>query len=384
MRVLHIITDLYVGGAEILLHRLLQANLGIASQEVVSLTAPGPMSSRIRELGVPVHALGMRRELPSPFKVLTLARIIRNSRADVIQTWMYHADLLGGLAAKVTGTAKIVWGIHSSTLDVASTRRRTRATVAACARLSHLVPDRIICVSRAGRDLHVRAGYAPGKFVVIPNGFDLQHFRPDERARRDMRAELRVDDDTVLIGLIARVAPQKDHANFVRAGRALVQRAPRVRFLLSGEGATRENHELVRLIADAGLLDRFLLLGLRDDIARVMNALDVGTLSSAFGEAFPLAIGEAMACGVPCVVTDLGDCAFLVGDTGRVVRTHDPHALAGAWEELVKLGPDGRRQLGLAARTRIATRFEFYRMAAQYKEVYRALGDATAEGISDK
>jgi glycosyltransferase involved in cell wall biosynthesis len=385
MRVMHVITALNFGGAEEMLHRLLEASDPELSHEVVCLTELGPVGRRIQQLGVKTHALGMPRvRFPSPLRMLRLVGLIRDFRPDVVQTWMYHADLLGGVAAKLAGGAKIFWGLHNSTLHPRTTRRTTWWTVAACARLSHVVPDGIVSVSRAARDLHVALGYAGPKFVLIPNGFDLTRFRPDPAARSAVREELGVDPGAVVIGLSARVDPQKDHATFVRAAALLARRRPDVRFLLCGDGATAENRDLVQAIAERRLLERFLLLGRRTDVPRILSAIDIGTLSSAYGEAFPLAIGEAMACGAPCVVTDVGDCADLVGDTGRVVPPRDPDALAQAWEALVSLGEDGRRRLGFAARERIAARFSLPRIVAEYAGLYRqaigGTGAPTARG----
>ncbi len=370
MRVLHVITALNGGGAEMMLHHLLRASDPEMTQEVVSLTDRGIVGDQIEQLGVRTHALGMRR-VPSPARMLRLVRLIDDFRPDVVQTWMYHADLLGGLAARLAGGARIFWGLHNGTLDSRKTRRTTRWTVALCARLSHRIPDGIVSVSRAARDLHVRSGYDARKFVFIPNGFDLAQFRPSVVTRREVRQELRLDEAATVIGLIARVDPQKDHATFIRAAALVARRRTDVRFLLCGDGATPENGDLFRTISETGLPDRFLLLGRRRDVPRIMNAIDVGTLSSAYGEAFPLAIGEAMASGVPCVVTDLGDCAHLVGDTGRVVRPRDAEALARALDELVAIGPEGRRRLGVAARERIAEHFSLPRIVEAYAALYR-------------
>jgi glycosyltransferase involved in cell wall biosynthesis len=288
---------------------------------------------------------------------------------------MYHANLLGGLAARLTGDAPIVWAIHSSALDPKTTHRTTLLIVALCAWLSRWLPDRIVAVSRTSRDHHVRTGYDARKFVVLPNGFDLKQYRPDSKGRREARQELGVGDDEILIGLVARIDPVKDHRGFVRAAALLARRHPNARFLFCGEGTTPSNRELADAIDGAALRDRFLLLGARDDVPRIMNALDVATLCSASGEAFPLVVGEAMACGVPCVVTDLGDCAHIVGDTGKVVPPRDPEALARAWEEFVRLGPGGRRELGVRARTRMETHFSLSRIASDYAAVYRDLLD---------
>lgn len=378
MRVLHVITGLNLGGAETMLYRLLRASDRVNdAHEVVSLTDCGVVGRRIEALGIAVTALGMRRT-PDPRPVLRLARVVEHARADVVQTWMYHADLVGGVAAALAGTAKVAWGIHHSTVDRAHTRHTTRLVVALGAKLSRWIPDRIVAVSRASRDVHVSAGYDARKFVVIPNGFDVTEFRQDPASRRDVRRELGVDD-VVLIGLVARVHPYKDHPNFLRAAAVLSRRRNDVRFLLCGEGATRENRTLVTAISEHGLRDRVLLLGTRTDVSRIMNALDVATLSS-ITEAFPLVIGEAMACGVPCVVTDVGDSAFLVGDTGRVVRPRSPEELADGWEALVELGFDGRRVLGAAARARIEQHFSLPRIAAEYAGLYRRMLDGVRAG----
>jgi len=376
MRVLHIITGpLAFGGAEVMLYRLIAASRsGEMSHEVMSLTELGVIADRIRELGVPTHALGMPRNrfrIPDPVRLVRLAAFIRASRPDVVQTWLYHADLLGGLAAKLAGGPRIFWGLHNSTLDPTHTRRTTRWTASVCAKVSRWIPDGIVTVSMTARDLHVAAGYDPGKFVLIPNGFDVTTFRTDPALRREARAEFGLPEGAFAVGMVARLDPQKDHANFIRAAALLARRVTDARFVLCGLGAEPENADLARALAEQGVRDRFHLIGRRNDVPRVMNALDVCTLSSSFGEAFPLAIGEAMSCGVPCVVTDVGDSAHLVGDTGRVVPPRDPAALAGAWETVARLEPGARQRLGLAARERIAQYFALPRIVERYADLYR-------------
>lgn len=377
MRILHVITGLNLGGAEVMLARLLRASAHEgATREVISLTSLGVIADRLRPLGVPVHAVGMGR-LPDPAALARLAALARRFRPDVVQTWMYHADLLGGLAARLGTDARVVWGIHNNALDPADTRRTTRWTARLCARLSRRVPDRIVCVSRAARDLHVALGYAAERCLVVPNGFDLDEFRPDAARRREARAELDLDEGAVAFGLVARVHPQKDHATFLRAAALLAAREPAARFVLCGAG-TAPGDALARAVGAAGLTGRFRLLGAREDVPRLLCALDVACLSST-SEAFPLSLGEAMATGVPCVATDVGDCALLVGDAGRVVPARDPAALAAAWEELVRLGRDGRARLGAAARARIAARFGIGRAAEAYARLYRSLCGGAAE-----
>ena len=212
--------------------------------------------------------------------------------------------------------------------------------------------------------------------VVIPNGFDLAAFRPDPPARWSVRHELSIPAETPLIGLVGRFHPQKDHQTFVQAAAWLHTRLPETHFLLCGDGITWENPTLAAWIETAGLRPCFHLLGRRDDIPRLTAALDLASSSSAYGEGFSNVIGEAMACGVPCVVTDVGDAALLVGSTGRVVPPRTPQALAQEWYALLALEREGKEQLGRAARQRIEAHFSLPAIVARYEALYAALASA--------
>ena len=374
IRVVHVITGLEQGGAEATLCKLVRTlPADRYATHVVSLTNEGTLGRVIRQAGVSLEALGMRRGIPNPQKLFRLASLLRARQPDIVQTWMYHADLLGGVAAKMAGVASIVWGIRQSDLDPSHSKRMTRMTARLCARLSSHVPDRIVSCSRHAMYLHMDMGYAPEKMLVIPNGFDLDIYRPDTVARSMLRAELGIDAGQPVVGMIARFDPQKDHRTFVEAAAKLLQIIPDAIFVLAGDGVDRNNHQLTSWIEAAGTRRRFILLGPRSDIPRVLNALDIATLSSAFGEGFPNVIGEAMACEVPCVVTDVGDSAELVGNTGRVAASRDPAALARAWSELLRLDTDARRTLGRAARARVQSNFQIDAVAARYAALYETL-----------
>jgi len=374
MKIAHVITDLNVGGAQVMLHQLLRHTDRTAFQsEVISLTDKGPLTERIASLGVPVSAMGMRSGIPDPRGVLRLASWLRRSRPDVVQTWLYQGDLIGGLAAKMVGIRKIVWGIHNSYLDARSSKRTVRWTVRACARMSRHLPQKIICCAQASQRLHAEMGYPAKKMVVIPNGFDLDSFKPDRAARLSVRQELGISDKSPLIGLIGRFDPQKDHQNFVRAAALLPARAPESLFLLCGDGSDWQNRTLATWIEEAALQDKFYLLGRRQDMTRLYAALDILSLSSSHNEAFPMVVGEAMACGVPCVVTDVGDSALMVGDTGRVVPVRDSQALANAWLELIEMGEEARVGLGIAARQRIERHYRITSVAARYEHLYKEI-----------
>jgi glycosyltransferase involved in cell wall biosynthesis len=359
-----------------MLYKLLsRTDRTVFETEVISLIDVGPIGQKIQALGVPVRALGMRRSgVPNLLAVLRLAGWLRQDPPHVIQTWMYHADLIGGLAATLAGRIPVAWGIHHTHLDPQNSRRSTIWIAMTCARLSRWLPARIVCCSEASRQVHAQLGYASDKMVVIPNGFDLAVFRPDPKARRSVRQELGIPAEAPLIGLVARFHPQKDHHNFFQAAARLHAQLPEAHFLLCGDGITWENSELTGWIKAAGIQGQCHLLGRREDILRLTAALDVASTAAAYGEAFPMVIGEAMACGVPCVVTDVGDSAIMTGETGVIVHPKDPQALATGWSRLLlNMSREERVQLGLAARQRIMERYSLEKIARQYERLYESL-----------
>jgi glycosyltransferase involved in cell wall biosynthesis len=380
-KVLHIITDLDVGGAERMLVTFMRplAEAGFDSA-VLSLMGGGALADVLRQDGVAVHELGMQPGLPRPGDLLRLVRMIRALQPDLVQTWMYHADLLGGAAARMAGKAPVVWGLHNTDLDPQRTKRSTRWVVRACAALSRGVPTKIVSCSDAGIGIHAGQGYAKDRFVSIPNGFDTALLVPDAAHGRAVRAELGLAEDAVLVGQVARFDPQKDHRNFVRAAGLVAAQRPDVHFVLVGKGCERNNTALSEWIASTGAAERFHLLGLRSDVRRLLAGLDIAVLSSAFGEAFPLVVGEAMACGVPCVATDVGDSARIIGDTGRIVAPRDSVALAEAMLDLLELSAAERQALGAAARSRILAEFSLPAVAARYAALYDYIIGTHADG----
>jgi glycosyltransferase involved in cell wall biosynthesis len=374
MKIVHVISGLTTGGAEMMLYRLLSFRNDTAlAAEVISLVTIGSMGEKVRALGVPVRALGMRRGVPNPSGLYRLVRWLRKDPPDVIQTWLYHADLIGGLAAKLAGGIPVAWNIRHSNLDAIGDKRLSRWTAYTCARLSRWLPTRIVCCSEASQRTHIALGYAADRMVVIPNGFDLTAFRPDPAARLSVRQELGIPAEAPLIGLVGRFHPQKDHRTFIHAAAQLHAHAPEARFLLCGDEVTWKNTELASWLEVAGIRQNCHLLGRREDIPRLTAALDIASSSSAYGEGFSNVIGEAMACGVPCVVTDVGDAAHIVGDTGRIVPPRNPQALAQEWRALMEIGQEGREGLGHAARRRIEEHFNLPAITARYEKLYEEL-----------
>jgi len=381
IKVMHVITTLGPAGAETMLCRAVSGmDRARFVNEIVSLTGVLDLAERMQAIGVHVRTLGMRKSAPNPLLVLRLAQWIRESKPDVVHTWMYHANLVGAFAARLAGNVPVVWGIHHSALDPRVDKRRTMAVNRICAFLSRGFPARIVCCSEASLRIHKQLSYAADKLEVIPNGFDLEQVKPDSAARDSLREELGIPANALVIGIAARFHPNKDHRNFVRAAAWLHKQMPEVHFLLCGLGITWNNSQLGGWIEAAGIRDRCHLLGLRRDMSRLFAGMDIATISSR-SEAFPIAIGEAMACETPCVVTDVGDSALIVDDTGMVVAPGDPRALAEAWLKLIEAGPAVRHRLGTAARRRVQQHFALPAIVGRYQAIYAQLAERTAEGV---
>lgn len=371
LRVLHLITAAETGGAETFLCRLLsRLPRERFKSRVVCMVRPGHVGGRIRALGIPLATLGMRRGLPSVGAVRKLMEMLQDFQPDVVQTWLHHADLLGLVAARLAVESNLVWNLRNSRLDAAPWT--TRAVVWLCARLSRL-PEAVLTNSETARDQHRALGFRPRRFEVLPNGIDCGEFRPDPAAREALRKEFGISPETPLAGMLARHAPMKNHAGFLRAAALVLKELPEARFLLCGTGVTQVNRELMAQVNQAGLRGRVILAGYRQDAPRVLNALDALCVPSAYGEGFPNAAAEAMSCGVPCAATDTGDAARVVGDTGRVVPPNDEPALSRALVELLTLPPDQRTALAGRCRQRIATEFSLDAAARAYASFYEEL-----------
>jgi glycosyltransferase involved in cell wall biosynthesis len=373
IKILHLITDLATGGAEIMLQKVLsQVDRSQFLNTVVSMTDAGSLGKQIEALQIPVFTLGLRRGIPNPLAVIRLVRLLRAERPHILQTWLYHSDLLGLVAGKLSRVPVIAWNVRCSDMNLQHYPRLTGVVLRALVRLSRL-PEIVIFNSNAGWRFHQSLGYDPRRWMVIPNGFDLDEFYPDSEARFSFRREIRLPPEAVVVGLIARYDPMKDHQNFLRAVASVLEQRREIRFVLIGHGVDESNRELVAEIRSYNLSPYLHLLGARADVRKIMPALDVVVLSSAYGEGFPNVLGEAMASGIPCIVTNVGDAAAVVGDTGRVVNARDAAELAVAIAEIVDMPHEERRSLGRAARKRIERYFSLPSVVAQYELLYKQL-----------
>src|SRR6185312_15622546 len=369
-RVLHIISDLNVAGAEMKLYKVLAAcDRSRFEPAVVSMRNQGDLRQLIENLDIEVFNLGIRGSVPGPISVSQLTRIARNFRPALIHGWMYHGNLAAQFAAGVmTEKPAVVWSVHQSLYSFDYEKWLTARIIRLGARWSHL-PDKIIYNSNTSAQQHEAIGYRSDKRIVLGYGFDTNLFAPSDEARRSVRAELGAPQDAILIGLAGRYHPAKDHANFLRAAALVKNNHAGVRFVLCGSGVDSSNDVITSLVRELGLSECTHLLGDRRDIARIIASLDIAA-SSSNTEGFPNVIGEAMSSGVPCVVTSVSDLPLVIGTTGRAVPPRNAEALAAGLRELIGLGVEGRKRLGLAARNRIIDQFSLNAAVARYEATY--------------
>ncbi|MBV9620540.1 MAG: glycosyltransferase [Gammaproteobacteria bacterium] len=377
MKIVHVITGLDQGGAEAMLEKLVLTGRRMnpeVEQRVISLRQSGAVGARLMRAGIAVESLDLKLSLRS-FRRLAplLRRLHQEPELPVIQTWLWHADLLGGVCARIAGNPKVVWNLRNSMPAHAATKRMSRLAARVCAVLSSRVPRLIICNSQAALRAHVAIGYRADRCLVIPNGFDLRTFAPSAGARDEVRARWGALPEQPVVGMVARVDPLKDHQTFIAAAARVAPAAPLARFVLVGEGVTRDEairHALERTTISG----RFILEERSERVADVMSALDIFCLASR-SEGFPNVVGEAMACALPTIGSDVGDLRYIVGDDRLVATAADAASLADRLAYVLALSVEERRALGSTMRQRIESEFDIERAWRSYLEVYGSVAD---------
>lgn len=363
LRVLHVIPGLGMGGAEQALHRLLGhlPGMGFVSQ-VLSLRGPGELGQALLDDGTPLV----------PARPGAVSNLLKEWRPDILQGWMYHGNLAAWfLRQALLPGAALAWNIRTTLLPWEQFKPSTRLIIRTCLPLSAQA-DAIIYNASVSMVQHQDYGFPLQRAHWIPNGFDLERFSPRSEAREAVRERWKSGPAAILIGVIARFDPIKNHRGFIQAFGVARSRLPEAKAVLIGPGMTPSNRELMGWIREEELTDAILLAGPMDDLPAVLPALDL-VVSASITEGFPNAIGEAMASGVPCIATDAGDSRHLVGDCGLVVPVGNREALADAIVRLASTSAGTRRQTGLAARERISSRFTLRAMASGYAGIYRSI-----------
>lgn len=357
MKILFLIRSLGRGGAErqlaLLARCLRERGHGVA---VTVFYGGGPFETELRESGVDIHSLGKSGRWDVLRFLSRLSRVVRDCRPDIVHGYMPVANILATLMRPHRWGGRLVWGIRASNMDLGRYDLVSRLSYIAEKWLGRF-PDAIIANSAAALDHYARAGIPADRIAVVPNGIDTGTFRPDQTARRLVRSTLGIPADALVVGMVGRLDPMKDHDTFLSAAWAIRNACPAVRFVCVGDGSTEAMERLRRMAEDQGIADSVLWLGARDDMPKVYPAFDLLVSSSAFGEGFSNVICEAMASGVPCVATDVGDVRHIVGDTGAIVPPRDAEALADAVNNMLALSPTEHAALGKRARLRIDEHF---------------------------
>ncbi|MEQ8247521.1 MAG: glycosyltransferase [Alphaproteobacteria bacterium] len=365
IRVAHLITSLTVGGAQSMLYKLVAGmDRSLFESHVISMTDGGTMAPEFEKLGVAVSSLGMRPGSPNPVGVLRLRRLLERANIDVLQTWLYHSDLLGTLTALTLGKLPVLWNIRCSTMGPEHERLQMRVILFLLVRLSQR-PTAVVVNSVAGKKVHQIFGYVPRRWELIANGFQLT-----AGADAAARSALGFAPDDVVFAMVARDDPIKDHLTFLQAARSLLTSVPRARFMLVGEGVTPDTPKYASWAADPVLGRRLHLLGERRDVTWLLGAVDC-LVSTSLGEGLPSVVGEAMAAGVPCIATDVGDTARLMADTGILISPGRPRELASAMERMAE-DSSLRHSLGTKAKERIERDYSLEAAIKTYENLYRS------------
>lgn len=373
VKVTHVIIGLNVGGAELMLKRLIESHNTEPDIEhtVISLTDMGILGEQLAKQGIAVHCLGMSSIMKGPVTFFKLRKLLRTLRPDVVHTWMYHADLLGGLAARSIGLRQIVWCIRSTDISKGGSKV-TLIIRKLCALLSGWLPRVIVCAADASRKVHEAVGYASNKMQVIPNGFELDKLLSAGCNGSRIRNELGISKDCSLVVSVGRFNPVKDHKTFIEAAGKVAAQCNDARFMLVGRDLVRSNPQLMSLIETTGRAESFYLLGERNDVPACLQASDVFCLHSVT-EGFPNVLGEAMAVGLPCITTDVGDAAYLLDKPEWVVPAASPAKLADKLNAMLSLSAAERGGLGQTAGNRIREHFTMEVISQRYYALYQSL-----------
>lgn len=368
-----IITDLVVGGAEVMLFKLLTGlDMTRFQVSVISLMDKGSLGDQMGKIGVEIYEANMRKNLSAFSRFFKLIKIVKKINPDILCGWMYHANFISFLLSFFVKSAKLIWNVRQTNTDASSLKLSTRAIVKICGLLSSFRVVKIIYCAKSAALTHEAFGYSPRKTVVIPNGFDMNVFVYDENVRNLIRDELRISKESKVVGICARYHLVKDYATFINAAKLLIEQESDIYIVCCGRGVDWNNADITSLLEKDALTKRFYLLGERTDVSRILNVFDI-VVSSSIVEGFSNAIGEAMASGVPCVVTDVGDSAEIVDDKLLVVPMKNPTLLASAILRVLKLSVDEKKELSRSVREKIERRYSIANVVNLYQDLFISL-----------
>lgn len=371
MKIVHIIIGLNIGGAELMLKRLVIQSSQKKQFEhvIISLTDIGVIGPDLQNEGITVYSLGMKSALSLPNILYKLRKLIKKIQPDIVQTWMYHADLLGGLAAKSLGIKNIIWGIRNTGVgnELGISRIILRKS---CAKLSYYIPSTIVCVAHKAKETHAGIGYDKNKMQVIPNGFDLEKFSCDESKRAIMRSKLDIQDSELVIGNLGRFVPVKNQVNFIKACIYLLDKGYKFKVLLGGLNFDLNNPEISNLFVDNNYSEKFIFLGRITNTPAFYNAIDAYCLCS-FNEGFPNVLGEAMATENICLSTDAGDALMILGKSGFIIKSTSCVDIAKSIEiNIFNSTRNELKKIGSKARSTVERNFSLGKIVSDFEKLY--------------
>ena len=372
MQVLHIITGLQRGGAETLLCNLCKFDTEHI-HTIISLSELKDAESVLNDQpNVCVYSLNFSNGKIKLSGLFKLYKLIKQIKPDIVQTWMIHADMIGGIVARLAGVKNIIWSVHYTNLVRGKSKKSTILLTKINAFLSYFIPKKIIYCAEKSREVQESLGFKKTKGVVVQNGYDIKSFSQNSSLGLKFRNKLDIHPDAFVIGHVGSYHPLKDQANLIEALSLLDQRGFNFYAVFAGANLDNNNTSLVSLIKNKGLSNRVHLLGRRNDILSIMNGIDLFILSSE-SEAFPNVLNEAMACGTPCVSTDVGDASIILGDTGWIVPSKDSESLYSSVIKAAQEKESSHRswsQRSASCRQRIVQKFSLEKMVKKYKEVW--------------
>ncbi len=363
-KIVYISPDIDSGGAENILFNIAKSK-GIEEVILISLTDIGYYGSRLIKNGYKVYALNMKRNLLSVFKFIHLIILIKKFRPKYVHTWLYHGNLIGGLAAKIAGIKQIYWSIHH---DYEYSNFIMMLEMKILAILSYLIPKKIIFCSQLAKNNHLKNGYKKLVSIKIENGIETSQFKPNKEFRKELRNKLNIENDCFLLGNISRYNPIKDHENLLKALSLLNHEKINFKCILVGGGLINTNKELLDKIKKFNLSDKVILYGKSYQIHKIMAGLDLYILSSK-NEAFGMVLLEAMSTGIPCLSTNVGEAKSIIGNTGWIVNSSDPYAMA------LKISKIAKQKINLIdyssiTRNRILQKYSLDKMIKRYSYIY--------------
>ncbi len=379
IKVAHISTGLETGGAEVQLLRLLtEFDKNKFEMMVIGLDRDTYLADRIRELGIPVHTLNLKK---NPLAITKAYKLLKEFNPDVIHGTLYEGGVVGTVFRRfLPKKPPVIWTVHDGLENYRKEPIRKQIQLRLWGLMSGS-PECMMYVSHLSCKQHLAWGFNNKKAIVIPNGVDTARFQPNVSARKTIRDSLNIPQDSFVIGITARFHPVKNHVGFINSAAILAKAHPETHFIMVGTNIDENNQVLTDLIKKHGLQDKIHLLGNREDIPDIVNAYDVAALTS-FGEAFPLTLGEAMAVSVPCVATNVGDNDYIIKNTGRVVPADDDKAMANAWKEMLEMDNDEFKRLGRAALQRVTSELSLGQQVQQHEDLYETLYLHNQQAIS--